>query len=189
MLSLPPDVENLLEARGSGVGGFFPGNREEFRAATNHGLLDALGMLGEIETEAAFDAEKIFVDAGEVAVVRAHNFVVANTESSFAAVRAVGANGGDVLHFPRARLVAIGAAGKRADRANVDAHAAFFAFEMIAAVGDDDALARRACRRRELSRPCLHRTRARSGSTECSAGRRSTPAPTIFLRAGEVFLR
>src|SRR5262249_9168277 len=42
--------------------------------------------------------------------------------------------------FPRPRFVAIRAAGERANRADVDAHAAFFAFEMIFAVGDDDAV-------------------------------------------------
>src|ERR1700686_4667635 len=49
-------------------------------------------------------------------------------------------DGGDVLHFPWARFVAIGAAGERADRADVDAHAALFALEMIFAVGNDHAV-------------------------------------------------
>src|SRR5262245_8360672 len=46
----------------------------------------------------------------------------------------------DVFHFPRACLVAIRPAGQRADRADVDAHATFFALEVIFAVGDDDAV-------------------------------------------------
>src|SRR5260370_30552418 len=50
------------------------------------------------------------------------------------------ANGGNVLHFPWARFVAIGAAGERADRTDVDAHAALFALEMIFAVGDNYAV-------------------------------------------------
>src|SRR5271165_2519753 len=50
------------------------------------------------------------------------------------------ANRGDIGHFPRARFVAIGAAGERADRADVDAHAALFAIQMVLAVRDDDRL-------------------------------------------------
>src|SRR5882724_1433067 len=123
---------------GGGAGGFLPGNGDKFVASTNEWLLDALGMFGEIVTEAAFDAEKIAVDAAHVAIVRAKNFVIADAERGLAAVRTVCANRGDVLHFPRPRFVAIGAAGERADGADVNAHAALFALEMIFAVGDDD---------------------------------------------------
>ena len=56
---------------------------------------------GEIETEAALDAEKIFVDAGEIAIVGAQDFVIANAKSCFAAVRTVSADGGSVIAFPR----------------------------------------------------------------------------------------
>src|SRR5260221_618003 len=66
--------------------------------------------------------------------------VVAHAERDFAVVGAVRARCGDVLHLPRARLVAIGAAGERADRANVDAHTALFALEVIFAIGNDDAV-------------------------------------------------
>ena len=45
-----------------------------------------------------------------------------------------------LLHFPGARFVTVSAAGKRANGADVDAHAAFFANEMIAAIGDDDGI-------------------------------------------------
>ena len=45
----------------------------------------------------------------------------------------------DVVHFPRARLVAILVAGERPHRADVNAHAALFAFECpVGAVGDDE---------------------------------------------------
>src|SRR5690242_19452190 len=50
------------------------------------------------------------------------------------------ANGWHVLHFPGTRLVAIGATDQRAHRADINAHAALFALEMIAAVGNDDAV-------------------------------------------------
>jgi hypothetical protein len=63
---------------------------------------------------------------------------LADAEGDFAAVAAVGADGGDVVHLPGTGLVAIGAAGERADRADVDAHAALLAVEVVAAVGGDD---------------------------------------------------
>src|SRR4029077_18862285 len=85
-------------------------------------------------------AEKILVNAGEVTIIRAHDFVIAHAEGDLAAVGAVRASCGDVLHFPRPRFVAIRAAGKRADRANVDAHAALFALEVVFAGGDEHAV-------------------------------------------------
>ena len=48
------------------------------------------------------------------------------------------ANRADVVHLPRASLVAVGAGRKRADRADVDAHAALFAIQMIVLVGGDE---------------------------------------------------
>src|SRR5690348_16176282 len=50
------------------------------------------------------------------------------------------ANGWHVLHFPGTRLVAIGATGQRAHRADINAHAALFTLEVVGAVGDDDAV-------------------------------------------------
>src|SRR5215472_4035657 len=97
-------------------------------------------MICEIETEAALYAKKILVDAAQVAVIGAKNFMVADAERGLAAVRAVRANSGDVLHLPRPRFVAISAAGERTDGANVNAHAAFFAFEVVFAIRDDDAV-------------------------------------------------
>ena len=61
----------------------------------------------------------------------------AHAERGLAAVAAMRADGGDVVHLPRARLVAIGAGGERADRADIDAHAAFFAVEMVAFIRGD----------------------------------------------------
>src|SRR5437763_1383898 len=103
-------------------------------------LANAFFVLREIEAEAAFDAQKIFVDAGEVAIVRAHDFVIAHAERDFAAIGAVRAGGRDIFHFPGARFISIRAAGERADGANIDAHAAFFAFQVIFAIGDDHAI-------------------------------------------------
>ncbi len=47
------------------------------------------------------------------------------------------ADGADVLHFPGPRLIAIRAAGERAHRADIDAHAALVAFQMIEMIGLD----------------------------------------------------
>src|SRR5882762_7563187 len=128
---------NFFELGGRGLRGFLPGDGKELVALAQERLPDALFVLREIETEAALDAQNIVVDAGEVAIVGAHDFVIAHAQGDLAAVGAVRARCGDVLHLPRACFVSIGAAGERADRANVDAHAALFALEMIFAIGDD----------------------------------------------------
>src|SRR6476469_6297593 len=47
------------------------------------------------------------------------------------------ADGANVLHLPRAGLVTIRAGGERADRAYVNAHAAFFAVKMVAFIRGD----------------------------------------------------
>src|SRR5438128_11547726 len=119
---------------------FFPGNGEKFVALAYHRLLDAIRVFREIETETALDAQEVAVDAAHVAVVGADNFVIANAERGLAAVRTVRANRGHVFHFPGPRFVAIRAAGQCADRTDVNAHAALFAFEVIAAVGDNHAI-------------------------------------------------
>src|SRR6266852_1843355 len=131
---------NFFQPGGSGLRGFFPGDGIELAVFAEQRLLDAFWMTGEIKAEAALHAEKILIDAGEVAVIGAQNFVVADDESCFAAVGAVGADGGDVFHFPGAGFVTIGAAGERADGANVNAHAAFFAIEVVAAIRNDDGV-------------------------------------------------
>src|SRR5215472_14837120 len=47
------------------------------------------------------------------------------------------ADSADVRHFPRPRLVTVRAGGQRAHRADINAHAALFAFQMIFAIGSD----------------------------------------------------
>src|SRR5581483_858331 len=54
------------------------------------------------------------------------------------AVSTVGAGSANVIHLPRTSFVAIGTRGKSADRANVNAHAALFALEMIFFIRGDD---------------------------------------------------
>src|ERR1700676_5551352 len=92
-------------------------------------------MMIEVECVAALDAQEFAIDTGVVAVVAANDLVVAHAQRGLASVRAVGADGTDVLHFPRTRLVSIGAAGERADRADVDAHAALVALEVVLVIG------------------------------------------------------
>ena len=108
-----------------------PGNRLEAFFGPHHGRLQALGVLGEVEGVAALHAQELVVDAAAVAVVAANDLVVADTQSRLAAIGAMGADGADVFHFPGASLIAIGSAGERAYRANVDAGAAFVAFQMV----------------------------------------------------------
>ena len=114
-----------------------PGDRLQLSVNAHQRRLQALRILSEVEGIAAFDAEELAVDAGTVAVVPANDFVVAYAESGFAAVRTVSANGADVVHFPRAGLVTVRAAGERAHGTDIDAGAAFVAVQMIAIVGGD----------------------------------------------------
>src|SRR5260370_38321759 len=94
-------------------------------------------MVIEIECVAALDAEEFAVDAGEIAIVAANDLVVAHAERGLASVRTVSANGSHVLHFPGPGLIAIGAAGQGADRADVDTHAALVALQVILTIGRD----------------------------------------------------
>src|ERR1019366_8122017 len=120
--------------------GVFPARRLELAVPTHQRELQARRMFGEIKTEAALHAQEILVEAGEVSIIGAENFIVADTQRGLAAVRTVRAYGGDVRHLPGPRLVAVRAAGERADRADIDAHAAFFAVEVVFAIRDDHRL-------------------------------------------------
>src|SRR5579862_8998129 len=123
----PVRIADLLEASRNFFERVFPAGGFEFAVAANERLADSFRIVREIEAEASFAAEKLAVNAGMVAIVGAEDFVVANAKRGFASVRAVRAGLGDVGHFPRARLIAISSACERADRADIDAHAAFFA--------------------------------------------------------------
>src|SRR5262249_39481712 len=71
---------------------FFPRDGKQLIALANERLLDALGMLREVEAEAAFDAEEVAVDTAHVAIIGSNNFVIADAERGFAAVRTMRAN-------------------------------------------------------------------------------------------------
>src|SRR5258708_611415 len=117
-----------------------PGRRLQFAVLAHEWRLQAVRVMREIERVAAFDAKEFAVDAGVVAVVAADDLIVANSQSRLATVRAVCADGADVLHLPGAGFVAIRAAGERAHWADIDAHAALVAIEVIEAVGLDLAV-------------------------------------------------
>src|SRR5882757_2871536 len=78
----------------------------------DHRLGDAGFVVGEVEGIAALVAEEVAVDAGLVPVVAAYDLAAvggaADSERSFAAVAAVGADGADVVHLPRAGFVPVG---------------------------------------------------------------------------------
>ena len=93
MASAPCAVVHLLQAARDFCQRVFPAGGFELAVAAHQRLVDAFGMSREIEAEAALDAEKIAVEAGDVAIIGAQNFVVAHAERGLAAVRAVRADG------------------------------------------------------------------------------------------------
>ena len=139
MAAAAAGVANFFELAGGEADRVLPGGGFELACAVaDERLREAIGALDEVEAEAALGAEEVAVDAALVAVVGADDLGavvgLAHAERDFAAVGAVGADGGDVVHLPGARFVAIAAAGERAHRADVDAHAALLAVELVAPV-------------------------------------------------------
>ena len=117
-----------------------PGGRFQLARGVAHQWLgQPLLIIDKIEAEATLGAEEIAVDAALVTIVCAHNLSAVvglpYAKRHLATVGAVRANCGNVVHLPRPRLVAIAAAGQSAHRADVDAHAALFAVQMVASVG------------------------------------------------------
>ena len=96
--------------------------------------LQTLRVIIKIESVAALRAEKFAVDPRAVAIVAANDLVVTNAQCGFASIGTMRANGADMFHLPRPRVIAISAAGERAHRANIDALPAFVAFQMIAVI-------------------------------------------------------
>src|SRR5579864_146077 len=135
-------VPNFGEAFANVGERFFPGCGSQLAIFADERLRQPVGMLGEVEGIAALDAEEIIVDPALIAVI-ATNDLHAGVGATYAqrglaAIPTMRADGAHVFHFPGARLVAVGAGGKRTDRTDVNAHAAFFAFEMIFFIGCDD---------------------------------------------------
>src|SRR6185369_17010051 len=118
-----------------------PGRGYQFAILANHRRRQALRAVGEVESVTAFHTEEVAIDTALVAIIPAQNFHAGirtpYTQRREAAVAAVRADGPNVIHFPGPGLVSIRSAGQRADRADIDTHAALFALEMIAFVGSD----------------------------------------------------
>src|SRR6202142_3700440 len=135
-------ITNFAETPANEFERFFPRRRCELAVLADERRREALFVVGKIETVAPLDAEKVIVDAALVAIVAANNFhagiAAPHAERGLAAIGTMRANRPDVIHLPGARLVAIGPGCQRADRTDVDAHAALFAIEMIVLIGRDD---------------------------------------------------
>src|SRR5208283_4742000 len=88
------------------------------------------------------DAEEIVINSALVAVVAEYyhhaDVAAVHAQRGLASVAAVGADLAHEVHLPGTRLIAVGARSQCADRADVDAHAALFAVEMIFLIGRDD---------------------------------------------------
>src|SRR4029077_2722412 len=84
---------------------------------------------------------EVAIGSALIPVIASHNFHArvgpAHAQRCLASVAAVCAHSADVLHFPRTRLVPIGSRGERTHRTDVDAHPAFFAFQMIFFIRSD----------------------------------------------------
>src|SRR2546427_13221958 len=66
--------------------------------------------------------------------------MIADAQRGLAAVRTVRANRRNVLHLPWARFIAIRPARQRSHGANINAHPALFALQVILTVGDNHAV-------------------------------------------------
>src|SRR5438034_8121697 len=128
-------VASISEAFSDQLESFFPCGWSEAAILANERLSDAIIVMREIECVAALDAKEIAVDTALVAIISAHDLHTGigttDAQSSFASITAMGASRANVLHLPGTRFVAIRARGQRAHGADVDAHAALFALEMI----------------------------------------------------------
>ena len=135
-------IANFRKAPANQLECLFPCRRGQPAIAADKRLLNTFLAVGEVKSVAALDAEEIAVNAALVAIISADNFhaaiETAYAQSCFAAVAAVGTSGAHVLHLPGPGLVAIRARGQRAHGADIDAHAAFFALQVVLFVGSDN---------------------------------------------------
>src|SRR5262249_5533060 len=101
--------------------------------------LQAIFMVGKVKSVAALDAKEVIVDPALVTVIASHDLhagvATAHTKRCLTSIAAVSAGRAHVFHLPGASLVAICARSQRAHGADVDAHAAFFALEVVFLVG------------------------------------------------------
>src|ERR1035437_8342952 len=135
-------IANFAKPFSDQLKSFFPSRRCQLAVLANQRLGEALFVMREVESVAALDAEEIVIDPALVAIVAADDFhagvATADAQCGLASVPAVGADRAHMVHFPRTRLVAVSPGSKRAHRANVDAHAALLAVEMVFLIACDD---------------------------------------------------
>src|SRR5438477_10803198 len=95
----------------------------------------------EVKGVPAFDAEEVTINAALVAIIAAYDlhtgFVAPYAECRLAAIATMRADGANVIHLPGTRLVAVRTRRQGANRADINAHAAFFTLEVIAFIGRD----------------------------------------------------
>src|SRR5271166_532659 len=120
----------------------FPRRRSQLAVLANERLRQPFFMIRKIKTVSPLDAEEIPVRAALVAIVPANNFHprirASHAQSRLAPVSAVGADRAHMLHLPWPRLVAIRAGSQCPHRADVDAHPALFALQMIFLIRRND---------------------------------------------------
>ena len=105
------EIANLLQPFGYMLQRFFPGGGNEGPIPANQRLTQPAGMIEEIKSVAALDAEEVAIDTAFIAIVAAHNvhtgIGAADAESGRASIATMSADGANVLHLPRAGFIAI----------------------------------------------------------------------------------
>src|SRR5579871_134163 len=108
----------------------------------NKRLREAFFAARKIKSIATLDAEEVPVRAALVAIVAAHDLHASirppHSQCGLAAVAAMCADRADMLHLPWPCLIPVSARGQRSDGADIDAHAALFALEMILFIRRND---------------------------------------------------
>src|ERR1035441_7015250 len=96
-------------------------------------------MIHKIERITTLDAEELPVDPAFVTVCPTHDghsaFNWTGTKCGCTSVSAMCADRRGVLHLPGACFISVRAGGECADRADINAHAAFLALHMLLLVG------------------------------------------------------
>src|SRR6185312_1539024 len=135
-------LARFLEALPDQFKRLFPGGRRQLPILANQRLGQTVITVSEIESVAALDAKEIAVDATLVAIVSANDLHAglgaAHTQSGLASVGTMSASRADVIHLPGAGLITISSRSECAHRTDVDAHAAFFALQVILFIWCDD---------------------------------------------------
>src|SRR5882672_3411631 len=136
-------IDNRVEFLRDVADSFIPGSRDQSATllVTNERRANARLVVNERMTEAALDAEKLAIEAVNIAVARhdAQQLVAARAERHLAAVGTIGAGGNSLRQLPRARLMAVGAIEQRAGGTNFNAVATLRTVEP-AAVGSNHGI-------------------------------------------------